>query len=498
VSERPGGTLGLAQSGLGACEGVLERLHGEIHLVGVYDQWRREADGRFPAAQEHKPASEAFLNDAVAQFHIGGERLAVADDFDADHQAQAAHVCDAVGVSLGHLLEAAFQAIAHEAGVLDEAVLQQLERRECCRDGHRIPSEGGGVGTRGPAHHIGACDGDPKGKSRRDAFGDGHDVRHKVEVFARPQATGAPHPRLHLIGDDEDAVGLAQAIQPVEETARGDDVSPLALNRLDDDGGHFLWRNGRLEDNLLDEADAGLPDVLSVGLIRVPKRIRVGDVRDIQQLTAEAAPLRRLAAGQREGAERAAVEASIEGDELIATCGIAGDFQGALDSFCSGISEVHPLGEIARGDLLQLLRQVHEVRVVVVGRSQMDEFCRLPRDGLHDLRMRVAGVADGDARIEVEEVVPVHVLDDGAESAADDERIGARVGRRDISRVLLHDLSSFRSRKLGLDVRQFDDRFHSVSSLWGQDIARVGSDVVVRRGRIGLNRRTGLFAAWSA
>jgi len=123
-------------------------------------KWRREANGRFPAAQEHKPASEAFLNDALAQFDRRGERLTVAYDFDADHQAQAAHVCDAVGVSLGHLLEAAFQAIAHEAGVLDEAVLQQLERRECCRDGHRIPSEGGGVGTRGPAHHIGACDGD--------------------------------------------------------------------------------------------------------------------------------------------------------------------------------------------------------------------------------------------------------------------------------------------------------------------------------------------------
>ena len=49
----------------------------------------------------------------------------------------------------------------------------------------------------------------------------------------------------------------------------------------------------------------------------------------------------------------------------------------------------------------------------------------------HDVRMRVAGAVDGDAGGAVEKDVAVDVLDDGAFAARHDERIVARVGRRD-------------------------------------------------------------------
>ena len=44
--------------------------------------------------------------------------------------------------------------------------------------------------------------------------------------------------------------------------------------------------------------------------------------------------------------------------------------------------------------------------------------------------MAVAGRDDGDARIEIEKTVAVHVLDDRAFSLLDHERIGTRVRRR--------------------------------------------------------------------
>ena len=66
-----------------------------------------------------------------------------------------------------------------------------------------------------------------------------------------------PMPDLHLVGDQQDAVPVAQLAQGRQEARRRHVVAALALDRLDEDGRHLVRRGDALEDRLLDLPDAG-------------------------------------------------------------------------------------------------------------------------------------------------------------------------------------------------------------------------------------------------
>src|SRR3972149_6102606 len=59
----------------------------------------------------------------------------------------------------------------------------------------------------------------------------------------RPPAPGAPHPRLDLVGDQQDAVLVADLPEPTQEGGGGGKVAAFALDRLDDDGRHVARRD---------------------------------------------------------------------------------------------------------------------------------------------------------------------------------------------------------------------------------------------------------------
>ncbi len=73
-------------------------------------------------------------------------------------------------------------------------------------------------------------------------------------VLDGPHLPGTPDARLHLVGDEQDPVLVADVAQLGEPLRRWDDVAALALNRLDDDRGHVFGGSEVLEDDPLEIA----------------------------------------------------------------------------------------------------------------------------------------------------------------------------------------------------------------------------------------------------
>ena len=85
----------------------------------------------------------------------------------------------------------------------------------------------------------------------------------------------------------------------------------------------------------------------------------------------------------------------------------------------------------------------------------MQKFFHLIFDGFDHAWMRMSSRADGDSGIEIKEDVAVYIFDHRAFAALDDERVRARVGRRNIFGVLLNNGYGLRAGKFGFQRRQF-------------------------------------------
>ena len=68
--------------------------------------------------------------------------------------------------------------------------------------------------------------------------------------------------------------------------------------------------------------------------------------------------------------------------------------------------------------------------------------------------MRVAGCDNGDAGVEIQETITIHILDNGAFTAGHDKRIAASIGRRHDFRVAFDDAPGIRARKRRDQIRQ--------------------------------------------
>jgi hypothetical protein len=85
---------------------------------------------------------------------------------------------------------------------------------------------------------------------------------------------------LHLIGDEQDAVALADLFDHAKVFRRGHDITPFALNRLHKDSGNFLRGDFVTKHDLLEVLNA-LNAARAVGeIIRAAMAITVGDVMD--------------------------------------------------------------------------------------------------------------------------------------------------------------------------------------------------------------------------
>ena len=181
--------------------------------------------------------------------------------------------------------------------------------------------------------------------------------------------------------------------------------------------------------------------------------IEVRGVERARRGSAEAGPLAGLAGGERQAADRAAVEGAEEGDGVGPAGVVAGQLEGGLDGLGAGVAEEHA-GVGHRGQRGEPLADLGVGREVEVARAVVQDVVDLGVDGRVDGRVAVAGGGDGDAGVEVEEAVAVDVLDDAAPRPPHDERVDAGERGAGDGFVPRDDLPGHGPGQLGAQVRR--------------------------------------------
>ena len=121
------------------------------------------------------------------------------------------------------------------------------------------------------------------------------------------------------------------------------------------------------------------------------------------------------------------MEGAEEGDDLLPSGVVTGQFECRFDRLGSRICEEDPLGRIAGRNFSQLHREVCLGRIIEIGARHVHQLFGLMLNGRHDTRMAVPGRTDGNARREIEKQIPVDVLNDRAFPALHRQRIVAGI-----------------------------------------------------------------------
>ncbi len=97
--------------------------------------------------------------------------------------------------------------------------------------------------TLGPGDHLLACHHGAQRHARGNALRRGDDIRLDPKILNRPPLAGAAHPRLHFIGNQQNAVLVAKLAQRREEARRRHNVTTLTLDRFNQDARNFISRD---------------------------------------------------------------------------------------------------------------------------------------------------------------------------------------------------------------------------------------------------------------
>ena len=172
------------------------------HLGLADGQGRRHPDARLAALEHEQAALEARPLDRLGV--LGGVEL------DAEHQAQAADVGDEAVEPADQRPQAGERLLAARGGVRDEPALEQVDRRERGRAGDGVAAIRRAVGAGTPAlEQLRAGDERAERHAGRDALGRQQDVGLDAPVLDRPHLAGAAGAGLDLVGDEQDAVLVA-------------------------------------------------------------------------------------------------------------------------------------------------------------------------------------------------------------------------------------------------------------------------------------------------
>ncbi len=237
-------------------------------------------------------------------------------------------------------------------------------------------------------------------------------------MLIRPELARAPHPRLDLVEDEQDARLVAELAQSGQIAVVGHVDPAFALDRLDEDGG------GPAVDRALESLE-----VIEVDVLEAPG----------QRLEAVVVLLLRRGRDRRQGP---AVKATPHADDVaaIARSVLLGPLTGELDRRLVGLGarvrEEHAVGEGMLAEELGELGLLRDVKEV----GHVDEGRRLLAQGAHHLRMAVAERRHRDPAGEVEVFLAVRVPDPRTLSSHQGDRVPLGESHEVLVRQLEHPL----------------------------------------------------------
>ena len=244
-------------------------------------------------------------------------------------------------------------------------------------------------------------------------------------MLDREHPAGARHARLDLVGDEQDVVTAADRCDALQEARRRHDEAALALDRLDDHGGHVLRREVRIE-RLLEEADVQLREIVPLEWCERPVRVWIGKVRDVRRRRPHKGHARvlRLARGGHRGVGPA-VEGVLECDDPLPAGRDARDLHRVLDRLRAAVREHALRGKCriaAWVNAIELLRQAH-IRLI---RDDLRRHVRvalelLAHRGGH-VGMLVTEVERADPGDEIEVTLALRIPDLRPHRTRDDHR----------------------------------------------------------------------------
>ena len=135
--------------------------------------------------------------------------------------------------------------------------LDHVESGKRRGDAYRVATKSRSVGSRHPIHDVGLGQRDPERHSGRDAFGHANNVRLHASVLDRPPFTCASCAALDFIGNQQNAVPIANPAQLLHEVCGCRDIATLSLYRLDENCRYFLRRQSGFEQLLFNETGTG-------------------------------------------------------------------------------------------------------------------------------------------------------------------------------------------------------------------------------------------------
>ena len=266
-------------------EDFVERGDGGVDVGALQNVRRQEAQHRIAGAVDEDVALEHFGDGELGE--VGGIELG------GEHQAFAADVDDGA-VARGERAQLGLEVVADFGCVGEEVFLfDVVDDGDGDGAGQRASAEGGAVhaGVDGARGFFGAED-CAEGNAAGEGLGEGGDVGLNAVVLIGAPLAGAAHAGLNFIDDEQRAGGAGEGAGFGEELLREGTNAAFALDGFDEDGADFVGEFGAQIGNVVeaDELDAGNDGAKGLAVLGL--------------------------VGGGHGAEGAAVEALLEGEEL--------------------------------------------------------------------------------------------------------------------------------------------------------------------------------------
>ena len=198
-----------------------------------------------------RPRASAASIDLLGQLLRRLLGLAVGNQLDRHHRTEPAHVADR-GPTLPARRACATDQLAQLGRTREQPLLvDDIEHRDGRRLGDRVADEGAADRSRRRSvHELGAAEHTRERQSVRDRLRHADEVGLDAGVLHRKEATRPAKTGLHLIGDEDDPVPVADPAHAFEKLGRRHDESPFTLNGLEDDRSDGLCSNVGREDPL--------------------------------------------------------------------------------------------------------------------------------------------------------------------------------------------------------------------------------------------------------